>query len=52
MKKLIIIPAFKMCIRDRVFDECSVFEGEKVLEVGCGDASLWTQNIDLSLIHI
>ena len=29
-----------------VFDECSFFEGEKVLEVGCGDASLWTQNID------
>ena len=30
----------------QVFDECSFFEGEKVLEVGCGDASLWTQNID------
>ena len=29
-----------------VFDECSFFEGEKVLEVGCGDASLWTQNMD------
>lgn len=28
-----------------VFEECRFFKGEKVLEVGCGDASLWTQNI-------
>lgn len=29
-----------------VFEECGFYPGEKVLEVGCGDASLWTQNQD------
>ncbi len=42
-----------------IFEECGFFEGEKVLEVGCGDASLWTQNmpdipqnIDITLTDI
>lgn len=42
-----------------IFEECGFFDGEKVLEVGCGDASLWTQNmpdipqnIDITLTDI
>lgn len=29
-----------------VFEKCGFHDGEHVLEVGCGDASLWTQNSD------
>lgn len=42
-----------------LYEQCSFFDGEKVLETGCGDASLWTQNkpaipqhIDITLTDI
>lgn len=29
-----------------VFEQCSLRPGMKVLEIGCGDGSLWTNNLD------
>ena len=38
-----------MCIRDRgwfpwIFDQCHMAEHSTVLEIGCGDGSLWLEN--------
>ena len=30
-----------------VYQQCQIRSGERVLELGCGDASLWTENMDL-----
>lgn len=30
-----------------LYEQCGIQSGEKVLELGCGDASLWRQNIEL-----
>ena len=39
-----------------VFEQCRIREGQKILELGCGNGALWTENRDripgLSLIHI
>lgn len=29
-----------------VYEQCRIHEGMKILEIGCGNGALWTQNID------